>query len=379
MAAKENFFKAHWDVLAAVAGAIALAASLVFLVMALGESPEDGAAKYEARLNAIKPSHEGVAETDISLLQNAFRMAKTPPAMVAVNPEEANFLASERRVLCAAEGEDATSKTKKSCGRPIPANAEVCPFCGTKQPTLVKIETDSDHDGLQDEWENQHGLNPGNPADANADADNDGFTNMEEFMAGTDPRDSKSHPDYLDSLSVAGPLKQTFLPFFFKEANPIPGGHRITFARLGVRSAVGVITAFRVKVGDPIKEDKIDTGYVLKAYNKKSEKRTIAGSATKSSKGLQREVDVSTVDIVRTKDKKEFTLRIGERRVPEEVKADLVYRRNGEKTFTVVIGSIIDLNGSKYRVVNLRNADKKCEVTLEDLETKKQKTLTGLE
>src|SRR6185369_3669593 len=34
----------------------------------------------------------------------------------------------------------------------------------------------------------QHGLNPNDPADALADADGDGRTNLEEFLSGTDPR-----------------------------------------------------------------------------------------------------------------------------------------------------------------------------------------------
>ncbi len=47
---------------------------------------------------------------------------------------------------------------------------------------------DRDHDGMPDEWETQHGLNPGDPADGRTDADGDGYTNLEEFLNGTDPK-----------------------------------------------------------------------------------------------------------------------------------------------------------------------------------------------
>ncbi len=48
--------------------------------------------------------------------------------------------------------------------------------------------TDSDGDGLPDQWETGHGLDPRNPADAVADANNDGYTNIEDFINGLDPR-----------------------------------------------------------------------------------------------------------------------------------------------------------------------------------------------
>lgn len=47
--------------------------------------------------------------------------------------------------------------------------------------------SDSDGDGMPDAWEIAHGLNPDNPADANTDADADGVTNLQEYLAGTNP------------------------------------------------------------------------------------------------------------------------------------------------------------------------------------------------
>lgn len=46
---------------------------------------------------------------------------------------------------------------------------------------------DSDGDGMPDSWENQYGLNPTNAADAGLDLDSDGLTNLEEYIAGTNP------------------------------------------------------------------------------------------------------------------------------------------------------------------------------------------------
>ncbi len=46
---------------------------------------------------------------------------------------------------------------------------------------------DSDHDGMPDSWEKKYGLKCNDPADGPKDADDDGYTNVEECLNGTDP------------------------------------------------------------------------------------------------------------------------------------------------------------------------------------------------
>jgi pectate lyase len=41
---------------------------------------------------------------------------------------------------------------------------------------------DTDQDGMPDSWETQHGLDPHSAADRNGDFDNDGYTNLEEYL-----------------------------------------------------------------------------------------------------------------------------------------------------------------------------------------------------
>ena len=55
-------------------------------------------------------------------------------------------------------------------------------------------DPDDDNDTLPDTYEVANNLNPLNAADAGQDADNDGFSNLEEFQAGTNPQDPASNP-----------------------------------------------------------------------------------------------------------------------------------------------------------------------------------------
>ena len=41
---------------------------------------------------------------------------------------------------------------------------------------------DSDHDGMSDEWERRMNLNPQDASDSNGDLDEDGYTNIEEYL-----------------------------------------------------------------------------------------------------------------------------------------------------------------------------------------------------
>lgn len=59
------------------------------------------------------------------------------------------------------------------------------------------LADDSDQDGMPDGWEVEHALNPNDINDANSDDDSDQVSNRNEYIFGTDPRDSSSLPPSL--------------------------------------------------------------------------------------------------------------------------------------------------------------------------------------
>ncbi len=371
MASRENFFKAHWDWLAMGGGIAVLIVSMAVLISRLGMSPEDGALRCEMRLKAAKPAHEGVPPADMTVFNSVLRTAKAPPTMMDIDSAKGSFLASGTRIVCKAEDDavGADGKPIKGCGRPVPIDAKSCPYCMVVQDTGITKE----EEGIKKmrEWSARYGVDVVKNPDA--DSDNDGFTDGEEYEFASnggisDPKDPNSHPDYLDSLFVQGEMKQTVLPFYLQMVSPIPNGFRFAFRDFTKKNAYGQAMVYSVLLGEEIGK----TGYTVAKHEKKFEERVVRGS-----RGKKVKVAVSIVELVRKADGRKIIARLNERKVPVDRQVDLVFRRGTEKRFTVKPGDKIKLLAREYRVVSFGGDVKSPEVRISDELTKVESTVTN--
>jgi hypothetical protein len=124
------------------------------------------------------------------------------------------------------------------------------------QVTLFGV-SDSDGDGLPDTWESQHGLNPNNAAGddgADGDPDRDGFSNLQEYLAGTDPQDATSRLLILPLASGGRKVTWTSVPGKDYEVYATTDPTAAFEALSGRITAIGAATSFTNSAPAPAKE-----------------------------------------------------------------------------------------------------------------------------
>lgn len=122
------------------------------------------------------------------------------PVDIAVGPDDSLFVLSvqdEGEFIYRIDKEGNITEFVTLCSGNDPSSIDVDPggnlWFSTTNGIYRVLPRDDDSDGMPNFWEEQYGLNP-LVNDASDDPDNDGFSNIQEYRADTDPKNPASHP-----------------------------------------------------------------------------------------------------------------------------------------------------------------------------------------
>ncbi|WP_019535381.1 Ig-like domain-containing protein [Paenibacillus ginsengihumi] len=137
--------------------------------------------------NYVDGSPEVTANNMLGVVLDEGKQVRTEPVPAAPvtthTAEEAYELVLQQAgaILPKRDSVDArlVSDVRNRTGRQINSQREVG---GWPELKSLPAPHDSDHDGMPDEWELAHGLNPSDPSDRNGDFNGDGYTNLEKYL-----------------------------------------------------------------------------------------------------------------------------------------------------------------------------------------------------
>jgi hypothetical protein len=127
-------------------------------------------------------------------------------------------------------------------------------FTGNGQNKGPKF--DSDKDGMPDLWEDQFGLDKENPADAQLDKDLDKLTNLDEYLAGTNPlladSDNDGYQDGFEKTFGRDPNKKAESPFVDVDTNNPYYQSILNFWQRGILSSIPAGNSLKFGFEQPI-------------------------------------------------------------------------------------------------------------------------------
>lgn len=198
MKESKSWFAGNYDKLALILALVVLLLSALLLVLRTS-AEKSSLSQIDTSGRFGKNSH--VAEISLDNQQKRVDSVKNPYSSLNTRAENTNdMFVSEVRVI---------SINTKDLPVPIPYDAMTCWATGDVQPELP-TNRDSDVDGMLDVYEEEMGFDPLNADDAVADPDGDGFSNLEEYQAETNPKDGSEYPDLTAKLRLIAAKKNPF-------------------------------------------------------------------------------------------------------------------------------------------------------------------------
>ncbi|NLB56100.1 MAG: hypothetical protein GX811_10115, partial [Lentisphaerae bacterium] len=184
--------------------------------------------------------------------------------------------------------------------------------------------------GMPDWWEVLHGFNQRDPDDAHQDKDNDGFTNLEEFLADTNPSDPSSYPPPVSKFKL---IQVKPRPVYFRLKSVNKFGEKYKFTLKDIRDG----RDYYCEIGDAIGEHKIV------AYEEKYE-------WVEDPRVGKRRKDISTLKLDR--DGRITILTVSSDRVQGELLAELVFTIR-DTNHKVSVDTEIQLLDNIYKVIDI--------------------------
>jgi hypothetical protein len=314
--------KSIYDRLIAGVVLIGLVASLAYLAWHVG-TVQNAQEAFIAEIDGIRPAHPEAQPVDVSPYEAGLNSVRQP-TQIEVAGEGAKMWVPGMRVACI------------DCRRPIPFDAQTCPFCRAKQPDEKDTgEFDLDSDGMKDGWEKAHGLSPTDPTDAAKDGDGDGFTNLEEFLANpqTDPTDQDDSPNIVVKLCLQGLSADPF-HLLFKSVIKLPGGNK----QFAINTRGNSKTYFK-KLGEEVE------GFTLHEFEPKLRRVERFGRVMN--------IDVSVLTLKRGD--KLIKLTKGKRVEYKEYTCTLLFKVD-DSTYTLAVNDEFDLQGKRYKLIGIDSA-----------------------
>ncbi len=139
---------------------------------------------------------------------------------------------------------------------------QIAKLAGGAKPSDLVIDTDKD--GIPDDWEKQYGYNPNDAADAKSDFDKDGFDNLAEYNAGTDPKDLT--PPTLVSAAAAA-SGTTFTIVFSEKVDAVTAGATANYAITPALAVTGVAVKGNTVTLTTAKQNLNGTEYTIAVSN----------------------------------------------------------------------------------------------------------------
>jgi len=242
--------KEHYDKVIAFAVLLALASSLLLLVVKI-RMMRQIEADFAGWLSGLRPLNEHAVAVSPAPYETA-KAALREPILLAPPIENRDdilwMFVPETRFNC------------RECRHPVSVLAEACPFCQAPVVPLEPETVDHDGDGMPTWWERKYGLDPFDPSDASKDFDGDGYTNIEEFTAGTDPTNPDSRPPAAGRLALENISGTEFGLRFNSRVRTQDGGFRFG---LNYRMPDGQTKTDFVDIGGSV------AGFKVEAYEEK--------------------------------------------------------------------------------------------------------------